>query len=109
MFYNPNLLHRAEYDHKVKRATLHCSMGSPSKGAEVRAANIFHVMGRDKVGWITDPAFAASLPDDAGVRVLHTNLLASLDKALAGGLIPESDLDDKRVQAYKAQVAHDKK
>jgi len=77
VFYNPNLLHRAVYNPKIRRATLHCAVGAPENGGVVRAAGIVHVLGYKRISWITDPAFRDSLPN-GGLRSMHANLLDSL-------------------------------
>ena len=103
VFYNPNLLHRAVYNPKIRRATLHCAVGAPENGAVVRAAGIVHVLGYKRISWITDPAFRDSLPN-GGLRIMHANLLDSLQKAERQGLIVKSPDEDERVQAYKKQL-----
>ena len=101
-FYNPNLLHRGLYNTEVERATLHCSMGAPCLGGATRAANVVHVLGRDKIAWLTDPVFVETL--EGGVKTIHTNLINSMAEAKAKGLIANSDEEDVRIQSYKKDL-----
>jgi len=97
--YDPNLLHRADYDPAARRATLHCSMGYGEAGA----ANLAHVLGRGRMGWVQrGGAFEQSLAGRApGIRALYEQLLVSLEKAEAAGLLAGTDDGDVRMQAYR--------
>jgi hypothetical protein len=105
VFYNPNLLHRGVYDPGSKRATLHCSVGAADRGAG-RAANIMHVLGRDRPLAHTQARFVACVEasGEEGLRGMHRNLLRSLAEAKRLGLLT-TDAEDRRIQAYKKQVA----
>jgi ectoine hydroxylase-related dioxygenase (phytanoyl-CoA dioxygenase family) len=97
--YDPNLLHRADYDPAARRATLHCSMGYGEAGA----ANLAHVLGRGRMGWVQrGGAFEQSLAGRApGIRALYEQLLVSLEKAERAGLLAGTDDGDVRMQAYR--------
>ncbi|KAI8986952.1 hypothetical protein BDB01DRAFT_849116 [Pilobolus umbonatus] len=57
VFYNSNILHRAIYSTKAKRATLHACMGSIQGGCH-RAAQIF----QHGLEWMATDMFVATLP-----------------------------------------------
>lgn len=57
VFYDNNILHRATYNSKKKRATLHACMGTID-GGHHRAANIF----QHGLDWMNTPEFKYSLP-----------------------------------------------
>jgi len=68
VFYNNNLLHRAKYDHTIKRVTLHASMGLTTAGPQ-RAQNLF----QHGLDWIKSDKFRKTIPSTA--QVLYDNLL----------------------------------
>lgn len=72
VFYNNNLLHRADYPQGLTRASLHASMGD-TRGGSVRAENIF----QHGLDWMKSEEFRKTIPENA--LTLHDNLLRLAD------------------------------
>lgn len=105
VFYHPDLLHRAEYDHTVLRQTLHCSIGVGIGDVGVkRAAGLSFVLGREKMKSLTGAKFIDSLSGRPALKEMHRLLMLSLDKAKEQGLVPATDEEDPRNQAFKDLV-----
>ncbi|KAA1470842.1 hypothetical protein DENSPDRAFT_836743 [Dentipellis sp. KUC8613] len=60
VFYNNNILHLGTYDSKVKRATLHATMGD-TRGGAIRARNIL----QHGLAWMKEDSFRETLDADA--------------------------------------------
>jgi hypothetical protein len=73
VFYDSNILHRAAYSSKSKRATLHACMGTID-GGHHRASNIF----QHGLDWMSEPQFRDSLPDS--LKVPYANTLRMAEK-----------------------------
>jgi hypothetical protein len=73
VFYDSNILHRAAYSSKSKRATLHACMGTID-GGHHRASNIF----QHGLDWMSEPQFRDSLPDS--LKVPYANILRMAEK-----------------------------
>ncbi|KAI8984659.1 hypothetical protein BDF20DRAFT_861100 [Mycotypha africana] len=74
VFYDNNILHRAAYECKSKRATLHGSMGT-IEGGHHRAATIF----QHGLDWMSSEQFQSSLP--YSLEKPYANLLAMSKRA----------------------------
>lgn len=71
VFYDSNILHRAAYEHRAKRATLHACMGT-IEGGHHRAANIF----QHGLDWMNSPEFKQNLPDSLSIPYANTLSMA---------------------------------
>ena len=61
LFYNHNLLHRGVYDHRVKRATLHASLGAAAHNMGYREGNLED----HRVEWLLRNGVRESMHRDA--------------------------------------------